>query len=86
MRSGDIIEEILENEDILLDGAKIIGCTLEDCRLIFWGNEGFILSNNRLNRCSVHLRGSAALTVEVLEGLQQSGFSLGINFQQLNLN
>lgn len=74
MRSGSLIEEILENEDILLDGSRIIGCTLEDCRLIFRGSEGFTLSNNTLTRCSVHLQGAAALTVEVLESLQQSGF------------
>lgn len=79
MRSGNLIEEVLENEDILLDGAKIIGCTLENCRLVFRGSEGFTLSHNRLNQCSVYLQGAAALTVEVLEGLQQSGFTFNIN-------
>lgn len=79
MRSGNLIEEILADEDILLDGSRIIGCTLEDCRLIFRGSEGFTLSNNTLNRCSVYLQGAAALTVEVLEGLQRSGFAFNID-------
>ncbi len=61
------------NEAISLDGNTYEGCTFTDCELIIGASAPFTFAENNVSGCRWTLTGAAALTVNILTQLYQSG-------------
>jgi hypothetical protein len=66
-------DRIVENEDVLLDGNVLTGCTFRKCRLIFKGLAKTTLGANVFEDCTLNLESRAALTVDALRKMHNGG-------------
>lgn len=73
MLTGNIVNQEVDGEDVLLDGALIDNSTLRDCKLIFRGERPPNMRNSTFNDCTLHLEGPAALTLEFLKAMYATG-------------
>ena len=61
------------NEAISLDGNTYEGCTFTNCEIIIEASAPFSLANNDFTGCLWTFTGAAALTMNILAQLYQSG-------------
>jgi len=61
------------NEAISLDGNTYEGCTFTNCELIIEASAPFSLANSDFTECLWTFTGAAALTMNILTQLYQSG-------------
>jgi hypothetical protein len=62
-------DELIEGQDVLLDGRAFTGCTLRDCRMIVKGMRPAKLSGCTFHNVRWVLDGPAAQTIEFLAAL-----------------
>lgn len=79
MRSGAIVNETVEDDDVLLDGARIMDSTFRRCTLIYRGERPSHAEGSEFFDCRVVFEGPAALTV----GLLKTWYSVGGGFRSL---
>lgn len=59
-------EEIIENQDVVLDGYEWFGCSFNNCNIII--NTGnFSFKNNSLNSCRLSVGDPAANILSIVE-------------------
>jgi hypothetical protein len=70
----EIRDQIIENQDVLLDGNTFTGCTFRNCRLIFRATAPIQLSANHFKEnVQWFLDGPAGMTLKFLASMYHGG-------------
>ena len=65
--------QVIESQDVLLDGNQFVDCTFQRCKLIFMGIALPSLKNSTMDECTWHFTGPAENALHFMASLYAQG-------------